>query len=86
MSTNLALQTFSQPLPTARVPAARPLGSELLAAVNRDLLRVTEIIETWAARHEQRRALQGLSDDLLHDIGRSRADVAAEADKPFWRA
>jgi uncharacterized protein YjiS (DUF1127 family) len=86
MPTNLALQTFSQPLPTSRMTAARPLASDFLTAVNRDLLRFTEVIETWAARHEQRRALHALSDDLLQDIGRSRADVAAEADKPFWRA
>jgi uncharacterized protein YjiS (DUF1127 family) len=85
MSTNLALRTFSHIVPTSPT-AVRPLASDFLTAVNRTLLRATEIVAIWAARHEQRRALQGLSDDLLHDIGRSRADVAAEADKPFWRA
>jgi uncharacterized protein YjiS (DUF1127 family) len=86
MSTNLALRTVSHSLPASRATAVRPLASDFLAAVNRYLLRVTGTVETWAARHEQRRALHGLSDDLLHDIGRSRGDVAAEADKPFWRA
>ena len=86
MSTNLALRTFPHSVPTSWTTAVGPLASDFLAAVNRNLLRVTETVETWAARHEQRRALHGLSDDLLHDIRRSRGDVAAEADKPFWRA
>ena len=36
-------------------------------------------------RSRQRRALAGLSDYQLHDIGLSRSDVAGETAKPFWR-
>ena len=36
--------------------------------------------------HVQRRHLQFLSDHMLRDIGLTRADVRAEASKPFWRA
>ena len=32
----------------------------------------------------QRRALQTLDDNMLRDIGLSRADVEREATKPFW--
>jgi len=40
---------------------------------------------TWSARSRQRRALAGLDDAMLKDIGLSRADIAFEAAKPFWR-
>lgn len=36
-------------------------------------------------RVQQRRALARLDDRLLADIGRSRAEISAEIDKPFWR-
>jgi uncharacterized protein YjiS (DUF1127 family) len=40
----------------------------------------------WLERVRQRRQLQQLGDHMLKDIGLSRADVEAEASKPFWRA
>lgn len=40
----------------------------------------------WLERSQQRRALQRLDDRMLRDIGLSRADVAGESAKPFWRA
>lgn len=64
-------------------PAVRP---GLLQGVNLILLRAVETLETWSARRQGRRALQGMPDHLLQDIGRSRADVEAEATKPFWTA
>jgi uncharacterized protein YjiS (DUF1127 family) len=39
----------------------------------------------WHARARSRATLAGLDDRLLADIGLSRADVARECDKPFWR-
>ena len=41
---------------------------------------------TWQERAQQRHALEQLSGRDLHDLGLSRADVAGEARKPFWRA
>jgi uncharacterized protein YjiS (DUF1127 family) len=38
-----------------------------------------------AERARQRRHLAGLDDHMLRDIGLTRADVAAETRKPFWR-
>jgi uncharacterized protein YjiS (DUF1127 family) len=39
----------------------------------------------WSERARQRRLLAALDDRMLKDIGLTRADVAAESDKPFWR-
>jgi len=41
---------------------------------------------TWYDRARERRALLGLSDRQLQDIGISRAEADGEGDKPFWRA
>jgi uncharacterized protein YjiS (DUF1127 family) len=49
-------------------------------------LRVgTDLLLTWHARARQRRQLLSLSDHMLRDLGLTRADVMAEASKPFWR-
>lgn len=39
----------------------------------------------WQERHAQRRALLALDDDMLKDIGLSRAEAWQEASKPFWQ-
>jgi uncharacterized protein YjiS (DUF1127 family) len=44
-----------------------------------------EVIEGWAERRRQRRALLQLSDALLKDIGLARSQAEREANKPFWR-
>ena len=49
------------------------------------LHRLARILFLWHDRARQRRHLQSLSDHMLRDIGLSRADVRAEAGKPFWR-
>ena len=46
---------------------------------------VTRLI-VWHDRARERRALLGLSDMQLRDIGISRADAGGEGEKPFWRA
>ena len=40
----------------------------------------------WHDRARERRALLGLNDLQLRDIGISRADAGGEGSKPFWRA
>ena len=59
--------------------AARTPGWRILAAQGIELLMV------WHERVRQRRQLQRLNDQMLRDIGLARADVEAEAAKPFWR-
>jgi uncharacterized protein YjiS (DUF1127 family) len=44
------------------------------------------LILDWQDRSRQRYLLQTYDDHMLRDIGLSRADVAREAGKPFWRA
>ncbi|WP_290981759.1 DUF1127 domain-containing protein [Ferrovibrio sp.] len=38
----------------------------------------------WQRRADERATLQTLSDEMLRDVGLSRADIAGEAGKPFW--
>jgi uncharacterized protein YjiS (DUF1127 family) len=47
--------------------------------------RVAEGALIWLERARQRRQLAELSDHMLRDIGLTRADAWAEAEKPFWR-
>lgn len=48
--------------------------------------RLSELFFLWSDRIRQRKALRRLDDHLLRDLGVGRAEVEAEADKPFWRA
>ncbi len=56
---------------------AQPARQMLGAAVGR--------LAAWGERHRQRRALLGLDDATLKDIGLGRGDAFREAAKPFWR-
>lgn len=56
------------------------------AAARRDrAVRLADLLLGWIDRARERRALAGLDDRMLADIGASRAQAEAEADKPFWR-
>ena len=63
----------------ARGTSAPPM--RLLDLARRSLDRLA----LWQQRAAQRRALAALPDELLKDIGVSRADAMIEASKPFWR-
>ncbi len=60
--------------------AARVTGVGL-----RPLLALVDALLTVLERRKQRRALMGLDDHLLKDIGVSRSEVEQEVTKPFWR-
>lgn len=47
--------------------------------------RLATLLLIWQQRARDRRQLESLSDHMLRDIGLTRADVFAEASKPFWR-
>ena len=47
---------------------------------------MSEVLHMWHDRYTMRRELAQLSEQDLHDIGRSWSDIADEIDKPFWRA
>ena len=48
--------------------------------------RIVEAPITWLERMRERQQLAGLSDDMLKDIGVSRADVEHVVEKPFWKS
>jgi uncharacterized protein YjiS (DUF1127 family) len=50
------------------------------------LVALVEIVLAWQERARQRRLLALMDDRLLRDIGISRAEIAREAEKPFWRS
>jgi len=77
---------------TIRATALRPLAAHSIALVwfaGRQLAwwfgQACEAVLTCADRSRQRRRLAELSDYMLRDIGLTRADVAGETRKPFWR-
>lgn len=43
------------------------------------------LLALWYRRRRQRRHLAELGDHLLRDIGKTRRQALAEAEKPFWR-
>ena len=51
----------------------------------RILLKMLDAYLAWAEVSRQRRALLALSDNMLKDIGISRAQADIEGSKPFWR-
>ena len=61
---------------------AQIIASDLVPVLD----RVVEAPIAWLERMRERRQLAGLSDDMLKDIGVSRADVEHVVEKPFWRA
>ena len=48
--------------------------------------KVVAMVMAWQDRVRERRALLGLGDLELRDIGISRAEADGESGKPFWRA
>jgi uncharacterized protein YjiS (DUF1127 family) len=65
--------------------AQRDFVSELVRSWASGVRRAADLLLTWQQRARDRRQLQSLSDHMLRDIGLTRADVFAEASKPFWR-
>jgi uncharacterized protein YjiS (DUF1127 family) len=63
------------------LPAARErLGRGLQARATIGFARLLH----WHELARQRRALLALSDDMLKDIGITRAEAEREASRPFW--
>ena len=62
------------PLPLAAPEAPRPI-----------LLRLADLLIGWLQRSQERRMLADVDDRMLRDVGIDRADLQAEAAKPFWR-
>ena len=48
--------------------------------------QISEALNVWRERQQQRRQLATLTERDLHDVGLSWSDIAFEVEKPFWRA
>ena len=67
-------------------PVTFPKALRAIAGIPvRVLLKMLDAYLAWAEVSRQRRALLALSDDMLKDIGISRAQADFEGSKPFWR-
>jgi uncharacterized protein YjiS (DUF1127 family) len=64
--------------------AAGPLGRAMAGAA-RGFGIIAAFVQTWLARRAERRALLGLNDDMLKDIGVSRCDVERELRTRWFR-
>ena len=64
---------------------ATPIPIGVFGRLRRDAVELLRLLMVWQDRERQRRHLRGLGDRMLKDMGLSRADVAHEAAKPFWR-
>jgi uncharacterized protein YjiS (DUF1127 family) len=62
--------------------AIRPTVGRATVKRFADLL---QLIQRWHARERERVYLAEMSDHQWKDLGLSRADLAAELSKPFWR-
>jgi uncharacterized protein YjiS (DUF1127 family) len=50
------------------------------------LRQAFDMLALWQQRARGRQQLRMFDDHLLRDIGITRLQAAADADKPFWRA
>jgi uncharacterized protein YjiS (DUF1127 family) len=74
------MPTLDLLLPPQSHSAWRPVRKPLhpVAAASRMIAR-------WIERSRQRDVLARLDDRALRDVGITRAEVARECEKPFWR-
>ena len=84
----MSQQNCTQPIASRLQPALVLLSALAWLALRRlghGCRGVVELALLWTERARQRRQLAELNDHMLRDIGVTRADAWAEADKPFWR-
>ena len=65
--------------------SSRRLTTGLRAAVRHAFVRVVEALVAWHDRARERRSLMELSDQMLRDIGISRAQALGAAARASWR-
>jgi uncharacterized protein YjiS (DUF1127 family) len=65
----------------ARIPNTRSIVARLAFCTSKTI----RVLTVWRERARQRRALIGLDDRMLRDIGVTRVDAQQEYEKPFWR-
>ncbi|MFN3461939.1 MAG: DUF1127 domain-containing protein [Oceanibaculum sp.] len=86
----MAAANTACPLPSNAVsareagPVFRPRSG--LPAVKTLLVGIADLLIAWQERAMQRHHLASLDERALKDVALSRADIAPEIAKPFWRA
>jgi uncharacterized protein YjiS (DUF1127 family) len=71
---------------SASCPALSSVLGSAVRRMSSTSLVIHDTVCVWLERIRQRRQLLSLSDQMLSDIGVSRAEVFKECEKPFWRA
>jgi uncharacterized protein YjiS (DUF1127 family) len=66
------------------LPAVAP-GTGNRNMIGSTVLRAVENILMWRERAKSRRALLGMDDRMLSDVGLDRATARSEGDRPFWQ-
>ncbi|OWU79848.1 hypothetical protein ATO5_02150 [Loktanella sp. 22II-4b] len=56
-----------------------------LPVMSKVALRMAVMAMTWSTRARTRAALANLSDEALRDVGLTREEMRAEANRPFWQ-
>jgi uncharacterized protein YjiS (DUF1127 family) len=85
----LGFATLFSPLATAtaeRTFARAPAGHGFYYRAVLGLRHALDTVRLWQERARGRQQLRTFDDHLLRDIGVTRLQAEAEADKPFWRA
>jgi uncharacterized protein YjiS (DUF1127 family) len=70
----------------ARPPAVASRKGDLYGSARLGLRHGLDTLRLWRQRARGRKQLRTFDDHLLRDIGITRLQAEAEADKPFWRA
>ena len=66
--------------------APAPARHDLSRSAGLRLRHGLDTVRLWRERARGRQQLRMFDDHLLRDIGITRLQAEAEADKPFWRA
>ena len=74
------------PLSAAAVSGATARRGFGIPSVHVLLIGFVDLLIAWQERAMQRHRLAGLDERGLKDVALSRADIAPEVGKPFWRA
>jgi uncharacterized protein YjiS (DUF1127 family) len=80
------LATLTTTVAPSRLLAPAPSGHGLYRAASLQLREGLDTLRVWRERARGRQQLRTLEDHLLRDVGLTRLQAEAEANKPFWRA
>jgi uncharacterized protein YjiS (DUF1127 family) len=80
------LSTLTTTVAPRRPLAPAPSGRGFYRSTSLRLREGLDTLRVWRERARGRQQLRTFDDHLLRDIGLTRLQAEAEANKPFWRA